>query len=246
MNIVKTPQGPIGLRQPEPAQLRSLRVLLPFGAVQYDKPVNGARYGVVMKCGEKEAFAVKQQPVEVPAKEGRTCFIANSILIAISLRAYLENGFSGFMMPCAYLRNKGAKGVEAGIAYFGAPDPRGKEALEFPHNDAFDNHFGTGFTTMLTSSIRAIQEASRSSGITLQHPIGLELRSRSALETLGFGFLIHGPLIYCLKTQLREDDPVWTAIRASGIEDVIHFPSVPAEIRPGELAIAKPEGYRLK
>ena len=167
MNIVRTPQGPVELCPPEPAQLRALRALLPLGAVQYNKPVNGARYGMVMKCGDKEAFAVKQQPVELPAEKGRTCFRANSILIALSLRCYLENGFAGFIMPCAYMRDKGIKGVEAGIAYFGAPDPRGKEALDFPHRDAFDNQFGTGFTTMLTSSIRAIQDASRSSGITL-------------------------------------------------------------------------------
>jgi hypothetical protein len=241
MNVVKTPQGPVELRAPEPAQLRALRALLPLGAVQYGQPVNGAQYGVVMKCGDREAFAVKQQPVEVPAKEGRTCFMANSILIAISLRAYLENGFAGLMMPCAYLRDKGAKGVEAGIAYFGAPDPKGKEALDSPHRGAFDNQVGTGFTTMLTGSIRAIQAASRSSGINLQQPIGLDRRPRSALGTLGFGFLVHGALIYCLKTQVREDDPVWTAIRSTGIEHVIHLPSVPAEIRPHELSIAKPE-----
>jgi hypothetical protein len=39
----------------------------------------------------------------------------------------------------------------------GQLDPRGKEALDFPHRDAFDNQFGTGFITMLSGSIRAIQ-----------------------------------------------------------------------------------------
>jgi hypothetical protein len=241
MNVVKTPQGPVELRAPEPAQLRALRALLPLGAVHYGQPVNGAQYGVVMKCGDREAFAVKQQPVEVPTKEGRTCFMANSILIAISLRVYLENGFAGLMMPCAYLRDKGAKGVEAGIAYFGAPDPKGKEVLDFPHQHAFDNQFGTGFTTMLSGSIRAIQAASKSSGITLQQPIGLDLRPRSALESLGLGFLVHGTLIYCLKKQVSEHDPVWTALRSTGIEDVVHLPSVPAEIASDELSMAKPE-----
>jgi hypothetical protein len=235
MNIVKTPQGPVKLRPPEPAQLRALTALLPLGAVQYSKPFNGAEYGVVMKCGDKEALAVKQQQVEVPAEKAGTCFTANNILIALSLRAYVENGFAGLMMPCAYLRDKGARGVEAGIAYFGAPDPKGKEALDFPHRDAFDNQFGTGFTVMLSGSIRAIQTASRTSSITLQQPIGLDLRPRSALGTLGFGFLVHGALIYCLKTQVRENDPIWTAIRSTGIDDIIHLPSVPAEIRPDEL-----------
>jgi hypothetical protein len=43
--------------------------LLALGAVQYSKPFKGAEYGVVMKCGDKEAFAVEQQPVEVPPKK---------------------------------------------------------------------------------------------------------------------------------------------------------------------------------
>ena len=240
MNFVKTPQGPVELCEPELSQLRALRELLPLGAVQYSDKPNGAQFGLVMKCGETEAFAVKQQPVEVPNENAKTCFMTNSILIALSLRAYIENGFSGFMMPCAYMRNKGHKGVEAGIAYFGAPKPNGKEALDYPRDHAFDNQFGTGFTIMLTQAIRAIQEASEESGITLQHPIGLDVRPRSALETLGFGFLVHGPLIYCLKTEVQEDDPIWTILRSTGIEHVIHIPSVPAEIMLNELPIAKP------
>jgi hypothetical protein len=240
MNFVKTPQGPVELCQPEPAQLRALREVLPLGAVQYDKKENGARFGLVMKCGDREALAVKQQPVEVPTEVARTCYMANSVLVALSLRTYIENGFSGYMMPCAYMRDKGATGVEAGIAYFGAPDPKGKEALDFPHDNAFDNLFGTGFTIMLTQAILAIQAASKDSGITLQHPIGLDVRPRSALETLGFGFLVHGSLVYCLKCHVRDDDPAWTVLRSTGIEHVIHIPSVPAEITPNELPIAKP------
>jgi hypothetical protein len=240
MKAVKTPQGPVELCPPEVAQLQALRELLPLGIVQYGEPMNGAKYGLVMKCGDQEAFAVKQQPVEVLVEDSRTCYMANSILIALSLRTYLESGFAGLMMPCAYMRNKGAKGVEAGIAYFAAPSAGGKEALDFTHDNAFDNQFGTGFTVMLTGSIRAIQAASKSSGITLQQPIGLDLRPRSALETLGFGFLVHGTLIYCLKTQVREDDPVWTCLRSTGIEHVIHLPSVPAEIALDELPLARP------
>jgi hypothetical protein len=135
MNFVKTPQGPVELSEPEPAQLRALRELLPLGAVQYSDRSNGASFGLVMKCGDREVFAVKQQPVEVPNESAKTCFRANSILIALSLRSYIENGFSGYMMPCAYMRDKGDKGVEAGIAYFGAPNPNGKEALDFPHDN---------------------------------------------------------------------------------------------------------------
>jgi hypothetical protein len=93
---------------------------------------------------------------------------------------------------------------------------------------------------MVTEAVRAIQAASNESGITLQQPIGFDLRPRSALETLGFGFLVHGPLIYCLKCHVREDDPAWTVLRSTGIEHVLHLPSVPAEISPDQLPLAKP------
>jgi hypothetical protein len=239
-NFVKTHQGPIELCPPELVQLRALREILPLGAVQYSPSQHGAKFGLVMKCGEQEALAVKQQPVEVSKEQAKTSFRANSILIALSLRNYLENGFSGFMMPCAYMRDKGATGVEAGIAYFGAPSPSGKEALKFTHEDAFDNQFGTGFTSMLTKATRSIHKASVDSGIGLATPIGFDVRSRSTLETLGFGFLVHGPLIFCLKCEVREEDPVWTVLRSTGIEHVIHIPSLPVEISPGELNIAKP------
>jgi hypothetical protein len=51
-------------------------------------------------------------------------------------------------------------------------------------------------------------------------PIGSDLRPCSALETLGIGFLVPGPLIYCLKTKVSEDDPIWTVLRSTGTEDV--------------------------
>jgi hypothetical protein len=95
--------------------------------------------------------------------------------------------------------------------------------------------YGCGNINAPTRSSRRKPKA-----ITLQQPIGLDLRPRSALETLGFGFLVHETLIYCLKTQVREDDPVWTCLRSTGIEHVIHLSSVPAEIALDELPLAKP------
>lgn len=240
MNTIKTPQGPVELISPTIPHLQALRARLPLGIVQYGEARNGARFGVLMKCGEQELFAVKHQPVEVEREHLQTCYMANSVLIAISLREYIEHDFSGLMMPCPYVRDKGSKGIEAGIAFFVGPDPHGREALDFPHDNAFDNQFSTGFTVMLTAAIRALQTASKDSGITLMQPIGLDVRPRSALETLGFGFLVLGSQVYCLKTHVTEQDPVWTCLRGEGIESVVHVPSVPAEILPVEASIAKP------
>lgn len=236
---ISTPQGSISFAEPEPRKLRSLRAALPLGAVAYSKETNGARYGIVMKCGDDEAWAIKQQPPEVPEESLQTAYLGNSILIALSIRRYMKNGFGGCLMPCPYFRRKPA-GIEAGIAYFGSPSAAGIEAAEFPFEGAFDNQFGHGFTTMVTHFVKALKSSTKESGITLQPCIGLDYRPRSALDSLGMQLLIHGSELYCLKTEVSERDPIWTAVRSTGIDRVTYLPSLPAEITHEQLSIAKP------
>jgi hypothetical protein len=61
---------------------------------------------------------------------------------------------------------------------------------------------------MMVSFIRALQQSSRDTGITLFQPIGLDVRPRLHLGSLGFGSMIVGPHIVCLKTRVSEQDPV--------------------------------------
>ncbi|MGE9291035.1 MAG: hypothetical protein ACQKBT_08600 [Puniceicoccales bacterium] len=236
---ITTPQGTLTFVDPKPQCLRSLQSALPLGMVAYSKEINGALYGIVMKCGDDEAWAIKQQPPEVPEESFPTVYRANSILIALSLHRFMKNGFGGCLIPCPYFRKK-PTGVEAGIAYFGSPSTTGSEATKFPMNQAFDHRFGHGFTTMISRFVEALQASSKESGITLQQSLGLDSRPRSALDSLGMQFLIHGSELYCLKTQRSEQDPIWTAIRSTGIDRITYLPSLPAEIRPDQLAIAKP------
>ena len=93
---------------------------------------------------------------------------------------------------------------------------------------------------MMTTFIRALQQSSRESGIGLCTCIGLDVRPRSHLETLGFGFMVIGGTIVCLKTNVSENDPVWTILRAIGVTEVYHVPSIPAGINEADLAVAKP------
>lgn len=69
--------------------------------------------------------------------------------------------------------------------------------------------------------------------------IGLEVRTRTQIGTLLFGFLVLGSHIVCLKSQIVEADPVWAALRSTGITEVYHLPSVPLFIREDELPTAK-------
>lgn len=240
MRTVSTPQGEVLLKDPPVELLRSIRSFLPFGIAKYPTPQHGADFGLVMQCGKRELIAVKQQPVDCDEKQAFTTFQANNILITHSLVGYLTNGFSGLLMPCAYKRDKEDGRVETGIAYFGYPSPQGREALEHLFEQAFDEGFGHGFTTMMTGFIRALQQSSRDTRISLFQPIGLDVRYRSHLGTLFFGFLIVGPHIVCIKTDVSEKDFTWTALRTTGVTEVFHVPSIPIAIREEDLQITKP------
>ncbi len=226
---LNTAHGPITLVESSPENLRSLRAALPLGLVDFETDILGVRYGIVMKCGDTEAGFVKQQPPDIADDSLQAAHLANSILIALSLQTYQANGFGGCLLPCLYQRKK-PSGVEAGIAYLGSPSKNGIEATEFPFEGSYDRQFGHGFTTQFTHFIRALQKSSRESKISLPPCIGLDHRPRSALGSLEMQFLIHGPDIYCLKTNITETDPLWTALRATGIDRLIHLPSTPTEI----------------
>jgi hypothetical protein len=193
-----------------------------------------------MQCGEREVYAVKQQPVPCDEDKGFVSYKVNSILIAHSLAGYLLNGFSGLLMPCAYIRKKDAGRVESGIAYIGAPSPQGRECLDFSFGSAYDSTFGHGFTAMMCGFIRALQQSSADTGIPLFQAIGLDVRPRLHLGLLGFGFMVVGPHIVCLKTQVSEQDPVWSVLRGLGISEVFHLPSIPVGINESDLPDTKP------
>ena len=238
--IIKTPQGPISLINPTPELVHAIRSLLPFGMVGLSQPLKGAKYGLVMQCDQTEMIGVKQQPPDVDDKNAGTCFQANSILVTQCLTGYLKHGFSGLMLPCVYHRKKENQRSEVGVAYFAYPSPTGHEVQEYPHDPAYDGQFGHGFTLMMVSFIRALQQSSEETGITLQPTIGLDVRRRTQLGTLAFGFMLVGPHIVCLKTVVSEEDPAWTILRGSGIEEVYHLPSIPITIQPEDLRVSKP------
>lgn len=244
--VVNTPQGTVTLLPPTRDLLQFIHELLPMGIIGVQPPRDGARFGVVMQCDRHELFAVKQQPVECSPEQSRTSYLAHSLLIAGSLQRYLTRGFGGVLLPCPYLRDKGAKGVEAGIAHFGFPSPKGRETLEYDADRAFDDTFGRGFTAMLTGFIEDLQATSEETGITLITPIGLDPRPRLALGTLGFSFMVVGPCVVCLKTQVTEQDPAWTILRSTGLDRVYHVPSLPYAVEEKDLRITKPSSPILE
>ena len=70
LKIIQTPSGQIRVLEPTRDVLVPLRAILPFGFVGLVPPQEGARFGIVMQCGEEEAYAVKQQCVDLDEETG--------------------------------------------------------------------------------------------------------------------------------------------------------------------------------
>ena len=69
MTTLSTSHGSLSIEQPSPTLLRNLRAVFPFGACQLPQETNSAQFGIVMKCGDTEVCAIKQQPLDCDAKE---------------------------------------------------------------------------------------------------------------------------------------------------------------------------------
>lgn len=97
-----------------------------------------------------------------------------------------------------------------------------------------------GHTRSLHHSLGETPRLPCQSGIPLQPCIGLDPRPVSALGTLTLGFLIHGQNVYCLKPAITNSNPLWAALRASGVTHLYDLPSLPAKITESQLTLAKP------
>jgi hypothetical protein len=224
---VKTPQGVIHLNHPDKATIHALFECLPMGLRMFPEKYQGASYGIVVKKGEQEMNFLKQQSPEVSKENAGTILRANSILIAAALAEYLSLGRDGWFWPSAYLKQK-QSGLEVGIFYAGGGsfDAYDNESILSTYDDAL----GNGFTVRMKEFIDGLKAQSRRTGITLSPTIGLDIRARSQLGSLAFGFLLLDQKVICLKTSVREDDPIWAVIRSSGIDTLTHLPSVPLEL----------------
>jgi hypothetical protein len=118
------------------------------------------------------------------------------------------------------------QGVEAGIAYtgwgFDSP-PVGAD----PVTTSFDGDFSPGFTRAMMSFVEIIKAESQVTGITLQPCIGLDVRNCSLLGQLYFDFLVLDQDVFCLKSEISKQDPIWTLLRSAGIDTLFHMPSWP-------------------
>ncbi len=226
MKTVSTPQGDVKVLAPTLELLAAIKLFPPLAFARFAQPKDGLEFAVLLRGGEEELHGVKQQPVDCDKPQSQVTCQANRLLIAHALVGYLAHGFSGLFLPCAYIRTNEGGRFESGLAYFGRPSPQGRESREYPFDPAYDHDLGHGFTIMMESFIRALQQSSRDCRISLSPTIGLEPRSRSELGGVDFGFMLVGPHVVCLKTVISEKDPAWTMLRSVGIAEVVHLPMI--------------------
>ena len=259
--VVSTEFGDIALVQPPIEVLQAVRRFMPFGATRYVPPKNGADFGLVMQCGEREVMALTQRSQELEERYAVLAYQANSILIAHALGSFVKRGISGLLMPSAYMRKLQNGNIESGIGYIGAPKrgdewlsklssrsvsdfipsrPNGSESLDRHFIDpTFDKEFGHGFISMVGAFIECLQRSAAATDIALFPCQGFTARPRLEVGVLGFGFMVIDQSILCLKTKMSTDDPIWVALLAGGIREVYHLPSIPIGISEAQLAVTK-------
>ncbi len=224
---IRTSQGKLHFQKPHNDLIRSLYQCLPMGLRMFSEPQRGASFGIVVKRGEQEMHFLKQQPPEIEEVHTATVLQANSLLLGVTFAQYLAHGHTGWFWPSVYLKQK-RSGVELGIAYAGGGDlpEEGVDAT----SRAFDNSLGEGFTLRMMDFVESLKAQAQITSIPLQPTIGLDVRARSQLGSLAFGFLFLDQTVICLKAAIREEDPIWTVIRSSGIDTLVHLPAVPLEL----------------
>jgi hypothetical protein len=241
MNI-KTPQGIVQILEPGQGLLRGIRDQLPFGLLQFAEPQNGARYGLVMQCGEDEVFCLKQQPVELDRDGAEQWMQIQHWMIAAAYCRYIKHGFSGAYLAAPYLRQRDNGLWEPGVAHFVFPSPTGIESQEFPFEHAYDDQFGHGATTMFTHFAREFMTSFKESDIQPPRYFAMDVRPRSHLQNLGMYVMIVGGHVVCLRPSLRgNEDEAWTIFAACGVDRIYHLPSLPLTISPDDLKITKGE-----
>lgn len=232
--IIPTSAGALVVSQPSPERVEELRHALPMGDVRTYSQDGTPLLGIVMQRGEHEVWALKQQTIDLPLESATDEYCRATILVAAAVGDFLRHGFSGVLLPLVYSKSKGNL-HEVGIAYFATPSPAGREAQDNSGEEPWDSSFGVGFTRMVRAFMEAVSAAQAKTGLRLHPTIGYDRRPRLAIGTLYFGLALHRGDVFALNKQIvvGDDNPKWSCLRLSGIENIYHVPSVPTALPDG-------------
>ena len=233
----ETRQGTVTAKTITGRHAQNLKDALPLGMVSMKRNDQTVEHGLVISCGQEDAWCLKQQSVEVDPKNEQTVLLANTLLLAHSIKGYLDHGFGGCFIPALY-RKKKPNGVEIGFAYFGTPCPTGTEATEFPPAPSY-----TGVSETVSSPCSGISTRSSEKLPKNEHhaaPVfGLDQRTSTHLQGVVLHCIIQSRTVYLCSPHLDKDDYLLTYLAATGVKEIVHLPCRPIRIEEQHRALAK-------
>ena len=240
---ITTDAGTLDLIPATPDELRAVAAGWPMGLVysQAESEPNG----LVFQVGKQEAYGIKLQPPDTDERTARALHFHNLALIAAALPFYLRHRHQGIMVPCAYYKEKSRRQFESGVAFFVSPHPASKSPSQSKADFLYDDELGDGASRMIFDMAGAVAEASKREGMALNTVIGIEVRPRLALGTLGTPFLVHGATIFAIQHPLSQDHPVWGFSVRAGFSKLPYASMVPAAV-PGPPNVTHAWGDRVK
>jgi len=253
MAKIQPPNGSIEICEPTTEMIKRLQNILPYGMILLEEPFEGAKYGIVMQCGEIELNCLRFQPLEQKYDEAVELFDIHHYLIMHSYCQYINKGFLGAYLasPCMTEREDGL--WESVVANFIFP---AKELFEdkmtlwqktlgkrqTQSNQFLDDQFGKGAAKMYNGFMESFSERHISLKVDklFGKYISVGIRPKSYLGKLAMWFMVLDSQIICLRADLREqEDSAWEFLAKQGINKVYHLPSAPVTIDESDLDEAK-------
>ncbi|MBH0206130.1 MAG: hypothetical protein HP498_10025 [Nitrospira sp.] len=229
VNVI-TEAGNLELVSTTPDELKAVAAQWPMGLVfqQAEKEP----YGLIFQVGEQEAVGIKLQPPDTDEQSAQALFFNNLALIALALPFYLEHRHQGILLPCTYYKEKTDGRVESGFAFFASPHPNNQSVTRTEVEVQYDEYLGNGASKMIFDMAAAISKASERSGLPFNAIIGIDVRPRLALGTLGMPFLVQGETVLAVQHPLRAEHPVWEFAVHAGFSKLTYAPMIPGAV-PG-------------
>lgn len=227
---INTESGTLDLTESPPHELQPIAILWPMGLVfsQAEAQPNG----LVFQIGEEEAYGIKLQPPDTDKQTATALFFNNLALIAAALPFYLERRHLGIMLPCAYFKEKADGKFESGLAFFVSAHPASRSPSQTEFHTRVDDQLGDGASRMIFDMSAAIPKAAKQANLAVNTVIGVDVRPRLAMETLGMPFLVHGAKVFAIQHPLRKEDPFWAYAVRAGFTKLPYAPMVTTAV-PG-------------
>ncbi len=243
---IQTPNGSVEIYEPTTEMIERLKSVLPYGLMLLDQPLDGAEFGIVMQCGDKELSCMRIKPLECEYDLAVELFNAHNYLIISSYCKYIHKGFSGAYLASSYLNQRDNNQWEAGVANFIFPYEISSESKRwrkiFSKKQLLDDQYGQGATKMFDEFIKSFTEEHTNLDLAqfFGKYIGIGTRPRSHLQGLAMWFMVLDSEIICLRANLREqEDSTWGFLAQQGITRVYHLPAAPMTIEESDLNSAK-------